>query len=177
MNNRDWYVVHTLTGQEEHIKKAVEKCRGTSGLTDSIFQVLVPTQDVVQIQKNKKIVRKRKFFPGYLMIDMIVNNESFWAVRSIHGVIGFLGGNKPVPLPKTEVQAILDLTQAQEGSRPRPAVTFDKGETVRIKEGPFKHFVGIVEDLNEEKAKLKVMVTIFGRPTPVELDFLQVEKI
>lgn len=169
---RSWYVIHTLTGREDQVKAAIERAH-----CDRIFKVMIPTEDVVQVQKNKKTVRKRKFFPGYIMIDMILDNESYWAVRSINGVSGFLGGEKPVPLPEKEVQGILELTEVKDGSKPRPAVTFEKGESVRINEGPFKHFAGVVEEVNEEKAKLKAMVTIFGRPTPVELDFLQVEKI
>ncbi len=175
--NRAWYIVHALTGREERIRSAVEKLKEDNPLADRIFQVLIPTEDVVQVQKNKKVIRKRKFFPGYLLVDMIVDNETYWAVRSIHGVTGFLGGDKPVKLPESEVKAILDLTLAQEGSKPRPAIIFEKGENVRINDGPFKHFVGVVEEVNEEKAKLKAMVTIFSRPTPVELDFLQVEKV
>lgn len=176
-NERCWFIVHVLTGREEIVKNAILKARETANLSDYIFQVMIPTEDVVQIQKNKKVVRKRKFFPGYILIEMVVDSESYWAIRNIHGVTGFLGGAKPIPLPESEIKAILELSQAQEGSKPRPAITFEKGESVRINEGPFKHFVGVVEEVNEEKAKLKAMVTIFSRPTPVELDFLQVEKI
>jgi len=174
---RGWYVLHTLTGREDQVKRAVERARTNPAFADKIFQVMVPTEDVVQIQKNKKIVRQRKFFPGYVLLDMVVDNETFWLVRSINGVSGFLGGDKPVALSEKEVQNITELTDVREGAKPRPAVTFEKGESIRINEGPFKHFVGVVEEVNEEKAKLKAMVTIFGRPTPVELDFLQVEKI
>lgn len=174
---RGWYVIYTLTGKEDQVKNAIDKARSGTPYADRIFQVMVPTEDVVQVQKNKKVVRKRKFFPGYVLLDMVVDNETFWLIRSINGVSGFLGGDKPVPLSEREVQNILELTEVKEGSKPRPAVTFEKGESVRINDGPFKHFVGVVEEVNEEKAKLKAMVTIFGRPTPVELDFLQVEKI
>lgn len=174
---RAWYVVHTITGHEERVKGSILKARENSPAADRIHQVLVPTEDVVQIQKNKKVVRKRKFFPGYVLIEMIVDNETYWLIRNIRGVNGFLGGNKPVPLPESEIKGILDLTETNEGSKPRPAITFDRGESIRINEGPFKHFVGTVEEVNEERAKLKAMVTIFGRATPVELDFLQVEKI
>jgi transcriptional antiterminator NusG len=174
---RGWYVLHTLTGREDQVKRAVERARTNPAFAEKIFQVMVPTEDVVQIQKNKKIVRQRKFFPGYVLLDMVVDNETFWLVRSITGVSGFLGGDKPVPLTEKEVQNITDLTDVREGSKPRPAVTFEKGESIRINDGPFKHFVGVVEEINEEKAKLKAMVTIFGRPTPVELEYWQVEAI
>ncbi|MEK7288432.1 MAG: transcription termination/antitermination protein NusG [Elusimicrobiota bacterium] len=174
---RAWYVVHTITGHEERVKGSILKARESTALAERIGQVLVPTEDVVQIQKNKKVIRKRKFFPGYVLIEMIVDNETYWFIRNIRGVNGFLGGTKPVPLPETEIKGILELTESSEGSKPRPAITFDRGESVRINEGPFKHFVGVVEEVNEERAKLKAMVTIFGRATPVELDFLQVEKI
>ncbi|MBI4062923.1 MAG: transcription termination/antitermination factor NusG [Elusimicrobia bacterium] len=174
---RAWYIVQTTTGREERVKSAILKAKETSPVGDRVFQVLIPTEDVVQIQKNKKVVRKRKFFPGYVLVDMEIDNETYWLVRSISGVSGFLGDPKPVPLPESEVKGILELTESAVGSRPKPAVTFDKGESVRINDGPFKHFVGVVEEVNEERARLKAMVTIFGRPTPVELDFLQVEKI
>ncbi|MBI2071309.1 MAG: transcription termination/antitermination factor NusG [Elusimicrobia bacterium] len=174
---RAWYIVQTTTGREDRVRTAINKAKETSVVGERIHQVLIPTEDVVQIQKNKKVVRKRKFFPGYVLIDMIVDNETYWLVRSITGVSGFLGGANPVPLPESEVKGILELTEAVPGNRPRPAVMFDKGESIRINDGPFKHFVGVVEEINEERARLKAMVTIFGRATPVELDFLQVEKI
>jgi transcriptional antiterminator NusG len=107
----------------------------------------------------------------------VVDNETYWFVKGVPGVTGFLGEPKPVPLPESEVKGIVELTTATSENKPRPAVQFEKGETVRITEGPFRHFIGVVEDVNEPKAKLKAMVTIFGRPTPVELDFLQVEKL
>ncbi|MBI4668663.1 MAG: transcription termination/antitermination factor NusG [Elusimicrobia bacterium] len=177
VTTRAWHIVQTTTGREERVRGAILKAKETNPAGERIFQVLIPTEDVVQIQKNKKVVRKRKFFPGYVLIDMVVDNETYWLIRSINGVSGFLGGSNPVPLPESEVKAILELTETNAGSRPKPAVMFAKGESIRINEGPFKHFVGIVEEVNEEKARLKAMVTIFGRATPVELDFLQVEKI
>lgn len=177
MNSRGWYIVHTLTGREDRVKSAIDQLREKDQFGERIFQVLVPTEDVIQIQKNKRVTRKRKFFPGYVLLDMVVDNESYWAVRNIHGVSGFLGGAKPVALPEREIKEILDLSEANKGGKPRPAITFEKGESIRINDGPFKHFVGVTEEVNEEKAKVKAMVTIFGRPTPVELDFLQVEKI
>ena len=176
-NSRSWYIIQTTTGREERVRSLILKAKEISTAGERVYQVLIPTEDVVQIQKNKKVVRKRKFFPGYVLIDMVVDSETYWMVRNINGVSGFLGGSNPVALPETEVQGILELTETTVGSRPKPAVTFDRGESVRINEGPFKHFVGVTEEVNEERARLKVMVTIFGRATPVELDFLQVEKV
>jgi transcriptional antiterminator NusG len=174
---RGWYVVHTQSGWEDRVRNHLESKVQAENLQKKIFQVLIPTEDVVEVKKNRKQVKKRKFFPGYLLLDMIVDNETYWVVKNISGVTGFLGEPKPRPLPPTEIQQILELTTESAAGKPKPAVQFEKGENVRITEGPFRHFIGIVEDVNEPKAKLKAMVTIFGRPTPVELDFLQVEKL
>ena len=173
---RGWYVVHVQSGWEDKVRTNLEERIRLENLQGKIHQILIPTEDVVEVKKSKKQVKKRKFFPGYLLLDMTVDNETYWAVRNINGVTGFLGEPKPRRLPEAEVQGILDLTNAT-GGKPKPAVQFEKGENVRITEGPFRHFIGVVEDVNEPKAKLKAMVTIFGRPTPVELDFLQVEKL
>ena len=174
---RGWYIVHTQSGWEDKVRTNLQQKVETEHLAEKIFQVLIPTEDVVEVKKNKKLVKKRKFFPGYLLLDMVVDNDTYWTVKSINGVTGFLGEPKPRALPQGEVQQILELTNASAAGKPKPAVQFEKGENVRITEGPFRHFIGIVEDVNEPKAKLKAMVTIFGRPTPVELDFLQVEKL
>jgi transcription termination/antitermination protein NusG len=174
---RGWYIVHTQSGHEDKVRSTLQNRIATLGFADRVFNVLIPTEDVVEIKKNKKVVKKRKFFPGYVLLDMVVDNETYWFVKGVPGVTGFLGEPKPVPLPDEEVRGIVDLTNQSAEGKPRPAVQFEKGETVRITEGPFRHFIGVVEDINEPKAKLKAMVTIFGRPTPVELDFLQVEKL
>jgi transcriptional antiterminator NusG len=174
---RGWYVVHVQSGWEDKVRGLVQQKVSTENLQGKIFQVLIPTEDVVEVKKNKKLVKKRKFFPGYLLLDMVVDNETYWTVKNINGVSGFLGEPRPRPLPKEEIDQILDLTQSSASNKPRPAVQFEKSENVRITEGPFRHFIGVVEEVNEPKAKLKAMVTIFGRPTPVELDFLQVEKL
>jgi len=174
---RGWYILHTQSGHEDKVKGTLERRIQQEGFQDRVFAVLIPTEDVVEVKKNKKVVRKRKFFPGYVLLDMVIENETYWFVKSVPGVTGFLGEPKPVPLPPEEIQGIVDLTTTAAEGKPRPAVQFERGETVRITEGPFRHFIGIVEDVNEPKAKLKAMVTIFGRPTPVELDFLQVEKL
>lgn len=175
--DRGWYVVHTQPGFEDRIRGTLKQKVEAENASNKIFDVLVPTEDVVEVKKNKKLVKKRKFFPGYLLLDMIVNNETYWLVKGITGVTGFLGEPKPTALPKEEIDGILELTTASAAQKPRPAVQFERGENVRITDGPFRHFIGIVEEVNEPKAKLKAMVTIFGRPTPVELDFLQVEKL
>ncbi len=174
---KNWYILHTYSGYEDKVKESLEKTITNVGLQDRVSRVIIPTEEVVEIRKNKKQIKKRKFFPGYVLIQMAIDNQTYWTVRNTPGVTGFLGGIKPIPLPEEEVKNILGLLEAPATAKPRLAVLFEKGETVRIIEGPFRHFIGIVEEVNEERAKLKVMVTIFGRPTPVELDFLQVEKI
>jgi transcriptional antiterminator NusG len=172
-----WFVIHTYSGYEDRVKTNLEKAVINLSLQERISQILVPTEDVVEIKSNKKRFRKRKFYPGYVFIEMTIDNETYWLVRNTAGVTGFLGGIKPVPMPEEEVKNLMETINPASGSRPKPAISFEKEENVRIIEGPFKHFIGIVEEINEEKGKLKVMVTIFGRPTPVELDFLQVEKL
>jgi transcription termination/antitermination factor NusG len=172
-----WYVVHTYSGHEDKVKKSLEMSVSNLNMQDVISQILVPTEEVVEVKQNKKRIKKRKFYPGYVFVEMTVNNTTYWLIRNTAGVTGFLGGVKPVPMAQDEVASLLNTIVNPDASKPRPAVSFEKEENVRIIEGPFKHFIGIVEEVNQEKGKLKVMVTIFGRPTPVELDFLQVEKI
>ena len=174
--DRGWYVVHVRSGWEDKVRGHLENKVRTENLQGKIHQILIPTEDVVEVKKSKKQIKKRKFFPGYILLDMTIDNETYWTVRNINGVTGFLGEPKPRRLPDSEIGEILQLTNAT-GGKPKAAVQFEKGENVRITEGPFRHFIGVVEDVNEPKAKLKAMVTIFGRPTPVELDFLQVEKL
>jgi transcription termination/antitermination protein NusG len=175
--SRGWYVIHTYSGHEDKVKSSIEKAVGLQGLTHRIHQVLIPTEEVVELRRNKKQVKKRKFFPGYVLVDMDVDNETYWLIRNTAGVTGFLGGVRPVPLPESEVQHLMNLASAPATAKPRPAVLFEKGENVRINDGPFRHFIGVVEEVNEDRAKLKVNVSIFGRATPVELDYLQVEKL
>ncbi|MBI5630235.1 MAG: transcription termination/antitermination protein NusG [Elusimicrobia bacterium] len=174
---RGWYVVHTQSGFEDRVRTLLQQKIDTDKLQEKIFNVLIPTEDVVEIKKNKKKISKRKFFPGYVLLDMMVDEQTYWLVKAVPGVTGFLGEPRPTPLPEEEMGAIMELTSTSAAGKPRPAVQFEKGENIRIIEGPFRHFVGIVEEVNEAKAKIKAMVTIFGRPTPVELDFLQVEKL
>ncbi|GHT39691.1 transcription termination/antitermination protein NusG [Endomicrobiia bacterium] len=172
-----WYVVHTYSGYEDRVKKSMEMSVASLNVHDAISQILVPTEEVVEVKQNKKIIRKRKFYPGYVFVEMTINNATYWLIRNTVGVTGFLGGVKPAPMAQDEVVNLLNIVANPVASKPRPAVLFEKEESVRITEGPFKHFIGLVEEINQEKGKLRVMVTIFGRPTPVELDFLQIEKI
>ncbi|MDR1784718.1 MAG: transcription termination/antitermination protein NusG [Endomicrobium sp.] len=171
-----WYVVHTYSGHEDKVKKSLEMTVVNLSIQD-ISQILVPTEEVVEIKQNKKVVKKRKFYPGYVFVEMTMNNMTYWLIKNTAGVTGFLGDVKPIPMAQADVENLLNLIANPAVSKPRPAVSFEKEESVRIVEGPFKHFIGIVDEINQERGKLRVMVTIFGRPTPVELDFLQVEKV
>src|SRR3989344_2478217 len=172
---RGWYVIHTYSGHEDKVRATIEKVTASEQFKNRIFQILIPTEDVVEIKKNKRTIRKRKFFPGYVLADMLIDNDTYWLIKNTPGVTGFLGGTKPTSLPEEEARNLIELSKAPPDSKPKAAIQFEQGETVRINEGPFKHFIGTVEDVNEERAKIKVMVSIFGRGTPVELDFLQVE--
>ena len=174
---RSWYVVHTQTGYEDRVQKIIQHRVETQALGNKLFQVLIPTEEVVEIKHSKKAVKKRKFFPGYVLVEMALDNDTYWLIKGIRGVSGFLGDPHPISLPAEEIQGIIELTTESSQGKPKPAVQFERGESIRITEGPFRHFIGVVEDVNEPKAKLKLMVTIFDRPTPVELDFLQVEKM
>ncbi|MCX5782829.1 MAG: transcription termination/antitermination protein NusG [Elusimicrobia bacterium] len=177
MEQKSWYIVHTQTGYEDRVRKSIESRAELQGFKDRVFEVLIPTEEVVEVKQNKKVVRKRKFFPGYILVNLILTSEVYWFIKSTPGVSGFLGDPKPAPLDESEVVAITELTTASAQGKPKPAVQFERGESVRITEGPFKHFMGVVEEVHEAKSKVKVMVTVFDRPTPVELDFLQVEKM
>ncbi|MDR1663189.1 MAG: transcription termination/antitermination protein NusG [Endomicrobium sp.] len=172
-----WYVVHTYSGHEDKVKKSLEMAVDNLNMRTVISKVLVPTEEVVEIKQNKKRIKKKKFYPGYVFVEMSVNNVTYWLIRNTAGVTGFLGGVKPIPMVQDEIDNVFSTIVNPGASKPRPAVSFEKEENVRIVGGPFKHFIGIVEEVNQERGKLRVMVTIFGRPTPVELDFLQVERI
>ena len=171
-----WYVVHTQTGHEDKVKEKILTQIKVQNFGDKVFNVLVPTEEVVEVKQNKKTLKKRKFFPGYILVEMVLTSQTYWFIRNIIGVTGFLGDPYPVPLPEEEIAGIVELTTVTDG-KPKHAVQFDRGEQVRVTEGPFKHFVGVIEEVNEAKNKLKVMVTVFDRATPVEVDYLQVEKI
>lgn len=172
-----WYVVHAYSGFEKSVQRALVDRINRSGMQEMFGQILVPVEEVVEMKGGQKSISERKFFPGYVLVEMEMNDDTWHLVKSTPKVTGFVGGTatKPTPISEKEVEKILH--QMQEGvEKPRPKVLFEIGEVVRVKEGPFTDFNGTVEDVNYEKSKLRVSVTIFGRATPVELDFAQVEK-
>ena len=172
-----WYVVHAYSGFEKSVQRALIERINRAGMQDGFGQILVPVEEVIEMRNGQKTVTERKFFPGYVLVEMEMNDETWHLVKSTPKVTGFVGGtaNKPAPISEKEVAKIMQ--QMQEGvEKPRPKVLFEIGEVVRVKEGPFTDFHGTVEDANYDKSKLRVSVTIFGRATPVELDFTQVEK-
>lgn len=172
-----WYVVHTYSGYENKAKLALEE-RIKSLKKESFFgEVLVPEENVVELVKGQKKTTKRRFFPGYILVKMILNDESWHVVKNTPKVTGFVGDKiKPLPVPESEVQKMTNRI-AEGQSKPRPRISFQEGESVRVIDGPFSNFSGTIEDVNPDKGKVKVLVSIFGRSTPVELDFIQVEKI
>ena len=174
-NKGRWYVVHTYAGHENKVAATLKQKIEASNLEDKIFDVLVPTQEKIEIREGKKVPVKEKIFPGYLLVKIDLDNISWYAVRSTPGVTGFVGvGNKPTPLAEKEVETIQQFSKLE---APTYKASFSVGEAVKIIDGPFSEFIGSVEEINEEKGKLKVLVSIFGRETPVELDFLQVAKL
>ncbi|MGH8744843.1 MAG: transcription termination/antitermination protein NusG [Burkholderiales bacterium] len=172
-----WFVVHAYSGFEKSVQRALADRIQRSGMQDKFGQILVPVEEVVEMKSGQKSISERKFFPGYVLVEMEMTDETWHLVKSTPKVTGFVGGsaNKPTPISDKEVQNILQ--QIQEGvEKPKPKVLFEIGEVVRVREGPFNDFHGNVEDVNYDKSKLRVSVSIFGRSTPVELDFGQVEK-
>lgn len=171
-----WYVVHTYSGFEAKAKKALEDKVKSLGKQGEIPEVLVPSESVVEMKKGVKKTSNRKIFPGYILVKMDLTDETWQIIKSVPKVTGFVGGSKEPPIvPDEEVQRITQ--QISEGTlRPKPKVSFDKGESIRVVDGPFTNFNGIVDEVKPEKGKVKVLVSIFGRSTPVELDFIQVEK-
>src|SRR5271168_1557136 len=175
--NKRWYVVHAYSGMEKSVMRALQERIDRAGMQDKFGRILVPTEEVVEVKNGQKSITERRFFPGYVLVEMEMTDESWHLVKNTNKVTGFVGGkaNKPTPISQKEVEKILQ--QVQEGvEKPRPKVLFEIGEVVRVKEGPFTDFHGNVEDVNYDKSKLRVSVTIFGRATPVELEFAQVEK-
>ncbi len=172
-----WYVVHTYSQFEKSVQRALTERIQREGMQDKFGQILVPVEEVVELKSGQKSITERKFFPGYVLVEMEMTDESWHLVKSTPKVTGFLGGSamKPTPISEKEVQNIMQQMQAGV-EKPRPKVLFEVGELVRVKEGPFTDFNGSVEDVNYDKNKIRVAVTIFGRSTPVELDFGQVEK-
>jgi transcriptional antiterminator NusG len=177
MMSKKWYVVHAYSGFEKSVQRALLERIKRAGMQDSFGQILVPVEEVVEMKSGQKNISERKFFPGYVLVEMEMTDDTWHLVKNTPKVTGFVGGTatKPTPISEKEVQNILH--QIQEGvEKPRPKVLFEIGEAVRVKDGPFADFHGNVEDVNYDKSKLRVSVTIFGRSTPVELDFGQVEK-
>ncbi len=171
---KNWYVVHTYSGFEEKVKLTIEEKREKKGLQDKISRILIPTERVIELRAGKKRESDKKFYPGYILIEMEMDDETWHLVRSTPRVTGFVGGTKPVALSEEEIAVILQ--QIEKGPVPQVKAQFQKGESVRIIDGPFTNFVGSVEEVDIDHERLCVMVSIFGRQTPVELNFFQVEK-
>lgn len=172
---KNWYAVHTYAGHENKVKTTIERRAESMNLTEKIFRILIPTEAEMSTRGGKKREIQKKIFPGYVLIQMVLDDSTWYLVKSTTGVTGFVSsGNKPVPLQDKEIANIL---QAVEGPRQKPKVMWEKGQVVRVNAGPFADFTGTIEDINAPKEKLRVLISIFGRDTPVELDFNQVEKI
>ncbi|MBN1565915.1 MAG: transcription termination/antitermination protein NusG [Anaerolineae bacterium] len=171
---RHWYVVHCYSGQENKVRHSIEQRIDTMGMQDRIFDVVVPTEEEIEVREGKRKTIERRVFPGYILVEMIMDEDSWYVVRNTPGVTGFVGmGNEPTPLLPKEVDQIMRRMEAE---APKIKVAFRPGQKVRIIDGPFNEFIGTVGDIDMEKAKVRVLVSFFGRETPVELDFLQVEK-
>ncbi|MEE8296456.1 MAG: transcription termination/antitermination protein NusG [Hyphomicrobium sp.] len=172
-----WYIVHAYTNFERKVADAIKERAKAAGLADRFEEVLVPTEEVVEVKRGRKIQAERKFLPGYVLVKMEMTDPAFLLIKNTPKVTGFLGAeNKPMPISEEEAMRILH--QVQEGvERPKPSITFEIGEQVKVADGPFASFSGHVEEVDEERARVKVAVSIFGRPTPVELEFGQVEKV
>lgn len=177
-SKKRWYVVHAYSGMEKSVMRALTERVMRAGMEEQFGQILVPTEEVIEVKNGQKSVSERRFFPGYVLVEMEMTDETWHLVKNTSKVTGFIGGksNKPTPIPPHEVDKIMQ--QMQDGvEKPRPKVLYEVGELVRIKDGPFTDFNGNVEEVNYEKSKVRVSVTIFGRATPVELEFGQVEKV
>lgn len=172
-----WYIVHAYTNFERKVADAIRERAKAGGLDQLFEEIVVPTEEVVEIKRGRKIPTERKFLPGYVLVKMKMTDAAFVMIKNTPKVTGFLGAdNKPMPIPESEAMRILN--QVKEGvERPKPTITFEVGENVKVADGPFASFTGIVEEVDEERSRVKVAVSIFGRPTPVELEFTQVEKV
>ena len=175
--NHKWYIVHAYSNFEKKVAEAIREQAKSQGLEDRFSEILVPTEDVVEIRRGRKVNAERKFFPGYVLVKMELTDEAYHLIKNTPKVTGFLGSaNKPIPVSEKEVQRIIGAVE--EGiERPKPTIRFDIGETVRVIDGPFASFNGSVEQVDEDRARLRVTVSIFGRATPVELEYAQVEKV
>ncbi len=173
-----WYVVHAYSGMEKAVERNLRERIERSGMNAKFGRILVPTEEVVEMKNGKKSVTERRFFPGYVLVEMVMDDESWHLVKNTSKVTGFVGGAKNRPSPISEAEVMKIVTQMQEGTeKPRPKVEWVVGEVVRVKDGPFTDFNAVIEDVNYDKSKMRLSVTIFGRATPVELDFHQVEKV
>jgi transcriptional antiterminator NusG len=173
---KQWYILHIKSGYEHKVKETLEYKIRKENMEDCLSDILVPTEEVAEIRGGQKKVSKRKFFPGYILVNMEMTDAMWYLVRSVPGVSGFIGSDKPVPLPEDEVKDIIDVMESKK-DKLKPKVEFEKGEGVKVIEGPFANFNGNIEDIYPDRGKLKVLITIFGRSTPVEFEYWQVEKI
>ena len=174
---KHWYVVHTQTGSEEKVKTTLDNKILSEGMAEFVAKIIIPTEQVSEVRSGKKRITARKFFPGYLLVEMELTEATYLFVKTTPGVTGFIGqGKRPLPLPQNEVDSILKKTE-ETAAKPSPKIIFDKGEQVRVTEGPFLNFNGTIEEIHPEKGKIKVSVSIFGRSTPVELEYWQVERV
>ena len=176
--SKRWYVVHAYSGMEKSVARALQERVDRSGMADKFGRILVPTEEVVEMRNGQRTITERRFFPGYVLVEMVLDDDTWHLVKHTNKVTGFVGGagNRPSPISDKEVEKI--MAQMQEGvEKPKPKTLFEVGEMVRVKEGPFTDFNGTVEEVNYDKNKVRVSVTIFGRATPVELEFGQVEKV
>jgi transcriptional antiterminator NusG len=172
-----WYIIHSYSGFEKKVKESLESRVAAFGLQDKIGRIMIPTEDVVEVRAGKKVVSPRMFYPGYVLVEMEMDDYTWHVVRSTPRVTGFVGsGQTPTPLSEQEVDNIVHRVTTSV-DKPKPKLVFERNEQVRIVDGPFANFTGVVEDINADRSTLKISVTIFGRSTPVELDFVQVEKI
>ena len=174
---KQWYIIHVYSGFEKKVAQSIREQARMKGLEETIEEVLVPSEEVIELRRGTRVKSERKFFPGYVLAHMEMTDDTWHLVRNTPKVTGFLGaGSKPMPISEVEANRILH--QVKEGiERPKPLITFEIGETVRVRDGPFTSFNGLVEDVDEERSRIKVAVSIFGRATPVELEFSQVEKV
>jgi transcriptional antiterminator NusG len=175
LDDRQWYVIHTYSGYENKVRTNLEHRVESMGVQDKIFQIVIPTEEEVEIKDGQRRTVQKKVFPGYVLVEMLLSDDSWYVVRNTPGVTGFVGsGNRPTALQDAEVKAILKQMKME---APKVKVSFSKGERVKVVDGPFVDFLGVVDEINPERGKVRVLVSMFGRETPVELDFLQVSRI